>query len=134
MGVLEWKEEYSVGIEEMDKQHLKLLEIVNEFHEISKTRDFERISTILDKLRLYTVEHFESEEDYMRRAGYNRLDEHIEQHKDLVEKLEEFEYQYQSQEHIYSDQFMAFLIDWLVEHIMDSDMDYIESMKQAGLR
>ena len=70
---IEWNDEYLLGIQEIDNQHKKLVAIANELYDIT-TGNSEvyklEMSKVLKKLTDYTVYHFSSEEEFMKKKGY----------------------------------------------------------------
>jgi hemerythrin len=74
---VQWKDEYSVGIESIDSQHKKLLGLINSLQTAVnyKTGEaFEREA--LDELVDYTKTHFKFEEDMMEQNGYPEFTTH----------------------------------------------------------
>ena len=79
-------------------------------------------------LHKYTGEHFNSEENLMQQIGYPKLDEHREIHTQMIEKLSEISMQpLDSEESLYK--VKKFFYDWLIDHIMHQDKDYIRFYK-----
>lgn len=84
-----WDEEYSIGIKNIDTQHKKLFSIVNRLYlleENSKNLK-EELRAVLHDFSDYTKTHFQEEEEYMRSIGYDKLQEHIELHQELIDYL-----------------------------------------------
>ena len=68
---VEWSDELSVGVEEIDEQHKVLVGLVNEMHEaIHQRHGSEVVQEILAKLADYTRIHFAVEESLMRILNY----------------------------------------------------------------
>lgn len=120
-----WTEEYSTGSENIDDQHKKLFDIMNDLIEaIEAKKTKEVLDGIIDELSKYTFYHFSAEEDYMKSMGYSQLDEHKSQHKELIEQLSDifnriYEGQIESTGELY-----RLLKTWLMDHILDKDMQY----------
>ena len=82
-----WSEEYLIGIREIDKQHKKFVELAKPLFEADEELSREEIRELLYALREYMKFHFEDEEKYMKKVSFPELDEHILQHKRLVDEL-----------------------------------------------
>ena len=70
MEKVEWKNDYCIGVEEIDVQHRKLLSIVNEFYDVAVGHPADypiKVGRCLKKLTDYTHYHFEAEEMLMER-------------------------------------------------------------------
>ena len=74
MSLIEWKESFSVGNAEIDRQHRKLIAILNRAHDTMMTGKYEDLSTLgteaVGELIAYGKEHFAFEEAYMRQIGF----------------------------------------------------------------
>ena len=63
---VEWKQELSVGIETIDEDHKRLIELTNTLiNAIDKDIPKEELKTIFEELEAYTHYHFEREEGFM---------------------------------------------------------------------
>ena len=133
--VEEWKtadnpcvftEKYMTGIPLIDGEHETLFEIIGEANELVKAEllhdKYDRIVEILGKLRDYTNEHFQDEEEYMEGIGYPGLPAQKMAHKAFVTKLEEIDLeQIDQNQQEYLEELMEFLFGWLSNHILKSD-------------
>ena len=71
---VEWSNELSVGIEEIDSQHKVLVDLLNEVHEaIQRGRTLEATRDIIARLDEYARVHFAVEESLMP-VSYTHLD------------------------------------------------------------
>jgi len=72
----QWRDEYVLGIDEIDEQHRRLIEIANEVNTVLNDQwrldKYNQILNVLDELKAYTVYHFQSEEAYMGKIGYRK--------------------------------------------------------------
>ena len=119
-----WSDDYLVGEENIDAQHKKLVTITNEFYVgvrmggvVAKVYF---IRTVQEAIR-YMKTHFSTEENIMRKVRYPFFEEHKKQH-------EEFAAEVARQVRIIEDEdnpdpagFVLFLMNWILEHIADSD-------------
>ncbi len=132
MAFIDWSSKMSVGIEEIDIQHKKLIQIINEIHEMLKTNSFEeKLDSVFNKLIMYTIYHFRTEEAYMEMVNYTNLESHKKQHEKFVNKLKRLKSRcYQGREGIVVE-LSSFLSGWMISHILHSDKDYTEAMKKS---
>lgn len=112
-----WLESYKIGDAEIDRQHQALFDLANQFLAAS-----DRSSRIACSMTLFrhTQEHFEHEEGLMRRIAYPEIGEHFKEHSALLSRINAFS------ERIAGDtlnnaELEAFLSEWLVHHIVNSD-------------
>lgn len=125
-----WTDKLSVGITEIDNQHKKLVYLVNQLHKAMKTQKGAHESgKILDELAQYVVTHFKYEEDLFEEKQYPLQGEHIQLHKDLVDKVSAFHDEFKKGKAGLSMDLMYFLTDWLKNHIMKADKAYTPYLK-----
>lgn len=115
--IVEWREEYCGGIDEVDQQHQHLFLLVKEM-------SLERIDETLDELANYVFSHFSTEQKLMEECSYPNLVEHGEVHDGFVLTVAEC---------IASDhewdldrirELRAYLNAWLINHIVVEDKKF----------
>lgn len=132
--LVEWKEQYSVGVVEIDAQHQKLVEIINElYHAVEQSKEKERIPFILTELTSYAEYHFSTEEKHFEEFDFEGKEEHIKVHNAYKEKVAQFLERYKKGENLLALEIMAFLREWWLGHITGMDRGYIENFHQHGL-
>ncbi|NMP30624.1 bacteriohemerythrin [Thalassotalea sp. M1531] len=123
--LLHWQDKYSIGIEEADRQHKKMVEMMNEAHIMShQNRSSAAIANALSALLEYTKVHFEWEENFFDNHGYPKGEEHKASHQKLVSELEQHMDKIKVSEPTAIDAEMEQLNQWLIKHIEHSDRDY----------
>jgi hemerythrin len=124
MDFIEWSEELSVGIPEIDAEHRRLIDLVNAFHERLMSRQLARpeIEAGLAALAAEVKAHFASEESYLERIGSFRLESHRILHEILYSDLEVMiaEARRDNFRFLFEDLECSFM-PWLVEHIRNVD-------------
>ncbi|BHH82356.1 bacteriohemerythrin [Desulforhopalus sp. 52FAK] len=128
--LLPWSKDLTIGIEEIDKQHQKLVELLNKQHRSMRIGGGnEDPAAILKELLSYTEYHFRSEEKLFAKFNYPKQDEHIKRHKELIEKVTHFQQQVEDGSASVNMDLMDLLSDWLTNHILKDDKDYVEYCK-----
>jgi len=127
--MFEWKDKYSVQIEEIDTQHKKLFQLgaslFNMSQHIETQYDSEALMDIIEELCEYTIYHFESEERQFFIHDYPEQTGHEQQHKGFVEFLSKLNID--DIEHRTSDSLSNLLIyieNWITNHIMIEDQKF----------
>ncbi len=88
MKYLEWKAEYSVGIESIDMEHRELIEMINAFYkEFDECRDLNSVEQFLGEIHSAIASHFALEERIMRESRYAEYAEHKDDHEDLLDQI-----------------------------------------------
>lgn len=124
MKLLKWRDNYSMGEEEIDKQHKGLFNLSNEIYNLVEAgvEDSNIFRELFIELNDYTVEHFIYEEMYMQSQGYPKLEEHIEEHLTFAKTLKKLALGINKDSHIRD--IGEFVTTWLLQHVLDSDMQY----------
>jgi hemerythrin len=125
MKKLEWKEEYSVGIEKIDRQHQHLFEITNKLiAQAGSPEDSQLASETLTEMVNYAREHFSTEEKLMREYDYPELDSQRNQHDYFINTTAELAISFMDDSNTTGDEILEFLKLWLTTHILKYDMKY----------
>ncbi len=124
--MIQWKDEYLIGVPEIDLQHKKLFEIADSIYDLVKnqfvTDKYDSILDLIAELKDYTVFHFEQEEKYMQSIGYKKFFTHKVEHDDFVEKINSYDLSVLDEDqdkHLID--ILDFVVDWIVQHILEKD-------------
>lgn len=112
-----WKKSYSVGIDRIDMEHKIFLELIKNFQEETfEDDDEERVVSLILEIEKYAEFHFLSEENFMKKIGYPKLEQHKNLHFNLLEKLNIVKHS-----KIATADFLVFAVDWFVHHTTNED-------------
>ena len=90
MRLLDWKDEYSVGIEAVDHEHKELIALINRLYdELESPNAKSTVPAFFGDLFKAIGSHFALEEKFMREHGYRKLDSHKADHERLLDELRE---------------------------------------------
>lgn len=131
---LEWQASFSVGNELLDKQHQKLLSLCRQAVDcLSDDSQAEVVlfHIILNDLSRYVNEHFRTEETLLRQCGYAQFEEHRKEHVEYQIKLTDLLLSSMLDD-IDKEGLHHYLSDWWTNHILGTDMLYLEAIR--GLR
>lgn len=135
--MFEWKNEYSLGIPAIDIQHKELLRIGMKLYELMSNKEtrkadkYDDIMDIIHELKEYTVYHFDYEENLFDDADYEHTVEHIKQHNSFIDKVTEIEESdIDTFQNMISMELIAFIATWIEKHILESDVNYVETVKE----
>lgn len=135
MALFVWKDAYSVNIKEIDDQHKKLIDMINELNDaMAQGKAKEMLGAILDKLVAYTASHFAVEERLMQTHGYDDYPAHKEKHEKMTAKVLDLQRQFKSGQAAMTIEVMNFLKNWLDKHIVGTDMKYSAFLNSKGVQ
>lgn len=129
-----WDNSYLLGILEIDNQHKKLLMIANELYDIATGSPGAyklKMSSALKKLTDYTVYHFSSEEDYMRKCGYAGADMHKTAHDSFINEVNHQLHQLSADNIEDGARFYSYVARWVMDHIARADKIWAAAVKKA---
>ena len=134
MPAIVWSDEYSINVKEMDDQHKKLADIINEFDDAVQAREEEDILKItLENLMDYTETHFTREEELMMQHKYPAFDVHKEEHNSLTHAVIALYKMYKNDDKDTATKIAFLLVHWLLDHIMKEDKKYGAYLNSKGI-
>jgi hemerythrin-like metal-binding protein len=131
-----WNETYSIGIEEIDRQHTEFVKLLRRFNMgIQKGIPVPIQVRILQEIIKYTDYHFTSEQNIMVFTKYPQLANHQTEHAKLLSSLDRRVEGY-NRLPTHGEQLSDFLYDWFIGHTQMEDKkiaDYIAHLDKASL-
>lgn len=136
MPLIEWAAKLSVGIDSIDEQHKKLVNMINALNDAMLTNSSdELLGKIFTGLAAYTQKHFTYEENMFAEYGYPDSAEHKRQHNELIAQVVELKEKFiENPQGTMSADLMLFLKRWITNHIMRTDKDYAEFLISKGVK
>jgi diguanylate cyclase (GGDEF)-like protein/hemerythrin-like metal-binding protein/PAS domain S-box-containing protein len=138
--IFPWNDNFNTGLVEIDQQHRKLAELLNQLaSQVAYGAEEQTLDKIFDELVDYAAYHFESEEAIW--DTYFSLDpvlvEHLAIHSSFAQKVAQLKtaLQSNSSSHQVAEEALGFLTRWLASHILETDreMAYVVCAIQQGL-
>jgi hemerythrin-like metal-binding protein len=132
--IFPWNQNFDTGIEIIDEQHKKLVDLVNKLaaHLANYSEDIV-LNDIFDELTNYTHYHFESEQniwdEYFADDEWSTI--HDKTHDSFIDKI--IAIKNDTKERSLDDvvyEIVSFLAEWLAYHILDTDKRYSIAVKQ----
>jgi hemerythrin len=127
--LVEWDGKYSVGIDMIDTQHKKLIDLTNTLYEGCLAGE-EEAKRYFQKTIQGTVDyvkyHFSAEEKLMEHFGYPDIINHKSQHASFIMKILEDVKSFQSGKKFVPNAFVRYLKDWILSHIAVMDRHYAD--------
>ena len=119
MSLITWSEELSVSIPSIDA--------------LAGGEASEVIATIFNGLIVYTDKHFTFEENLFSTYGFGDGDAHKAKHDALRKQVLELKAKMDDGNFMIGVELMAFLKDWLSNHIQKTDKEYVAHLTQNGV-
>ena len=122
MSLIEWKDEFSVGVASVDSEHRELIDLINDLHAlIGDSASADEVVSMLGEIFAQISAHFALEEKYMRDTRYPLLDEHKGDHENLLDELRDIMELVDVDGH-YNEQVLSENLQrWFTEHFRTHD-------------
>lgn len=112
------------GIEEIDRQHGELLELLDELNEhIGGKFEFSASMTVITRLMDYVRYHFAYEEKLLEERHYPDLEAHKEEHNRLTLEVAALWREVENGHEI-TEKLPTMIRQWIQEHINAEDAEY----------
>ncbi len=132
---IQWKDRYNIAYKDIDEQHRRLLDILNELGELQGAQvDPERVAQAFRSLCDYALTHFATEERYLTAAEYPDLEAHKAEHAQFIHDLLSLDQSLEPGDPALAQAAYAFVKDWYLEHIIRSDQAYAPHLKSLRSR
>src|ERR1039457_670331 len=121
---IEWNDMFSIGIEELDAHHKKLIELLNKSYSLIVQENIQsELTQLLDELIDYAKYHFTTEEKLMQRYYYPEIDAHMVEHFSFSNKLLTYQKETKAGKKYVSIDIFDFIKHWLMEHEVKIDFE-----------
>lgn len=122
MSLIEWRDEFELGIDEVDHEHRQLVGLINELHNaLAENNTSEQLQDFLGEVYARIAAHFALEEKVMRDINYDEYGQHKDDHELLLDGLRDIMDKYEDEQE-YSDAEMAsHLNSWFGNHFKSMD-------------
>ena len=135
MDLIDWNDSLSVGVQQIDQEHKKLIDLINILNESMKNgKSKETLQIVFSELVDYTITHFTNEEMLMQKANYVNFAVHKHEHDQLTQRAKVLRDDYKSGKLMISIEVRDFLKDWIINHIQKTDKLYTKAMNEKGIK
>jgi len=133
---MSWSDKLSVGVEALDNDHKKLIEMINELYDgIVSGQNKEIIASIIDRLVQYTRYHFTREEELFARTDYANAMAHKLEHDEMANWAIQVELEFHTGTlPAPSLEVINRLKDWFFDHINGTDRQYAKHLNAHGIQ
>lgn len=132
MAYLVWQEDLDTGIQVIDSQHKRIVEMINQLHDAQAQHDRELLGNVIEELVDYTISHFAFEETLLEDSGYQFTRAHKKVHELFIKRVSDYRMRFEAGEDV-AEELKGLLGRWLFNHIRNDDANYVASVK-AGMQ
>ena len=96
MPLIDWKDEFKIGIAAVDFEHRTLIDLINDVHaKLQHDAGETPVSDCLGEIYTHIAAHFALEERIMRERRYDQYAEHKADHEHLLDELRDIMDEYE---------------------------------------
>jgi hemerythrin-like metal-binding protein len=122
MSLVEWKEEFSVGVPDVDHEHRELIALINKVHDhLGRAGSDMTVSEFLGEIHARIAAHFALEERIMQSHRYDGYPDHKADHERLLDDLREIMDAYKEERGYDEDRLARQLENWFTLHFRTHD-------------
>lgn len=123
MPLIEWQDEFRIGIPSIDHEHQELIALINGLHEsLSSDATADEILGFLGEVDAQISAHFALEEWTMRELRYDQYEDHKADHDRLLEQIREIADAFETGAYMdYGHRLGYHLKHWFSEHFQTKD-------------
>ena len=122
---IQWSPAMSVGNADLDRDHKRLIGILNHLGVNIELGNRNIVEFILDDLSDYAQVHFRREENHLANLNFAELERHCRIHESIAHHIEDARWKYfQGFSATLENELLNFLTAWLNNHILVEDMKY----------
>lgn len=128
--IIQWRNEFSVGVPVLDEQHKTLVALIAEVQRILKSpSQTSQLGAVLKELVEYTKLHFRTEERLMAELEYADIADHCRLHREMTNQVVKILLDLKAGKDLDALELFEFLRHWLVEHILHEDLKIGEDFR-----
>ena len=122
MVLIEWRDEFMVGIADVDHEHQELIALINKLHDaMSGENATISVMDFLGEIYAHVSAHFALEEKIMRKRNYDQYKEHKDDHERLLDELRDIMDDYEENAYFSNEEFSGHIERWFTEHFKTKD-------------
>jgi len=122
MTLIEWQDEFSVGVASVDFEHRELITLINALDDDATAGcDAEHVIAALGEIYVHIASHFALEEKYMRDSVYPEFAAHKADHESLLDQLRDIMDRVEDDGSFDRERLSRELGAWFTEHFSSFD-------------
>jgi hemerythrin-like metal-binding protein len=122
MVLIEWKQEFAVGVPEVDYEHRELIALINELAATLERQGSEPgVEEFLGEIFAKISAHFALEEKIMRERRYDQYEDHKADHERLLDDIRDIMDDYEDEQRFDREMLAGRLSAWFGVHFRTKD-------------
>ena len=129
-----WDKKYETGIDNIDRQHQKLVDLLNQYsHTLSVNSELPAIEQSLKLLTDYVIYHFRDEEKALHDSALSEKEKglHLREHMMFTYKVATLTEDNDLNDREFAEDLHQFLYQWMSSHFLTADMKLAQAIKNS---
>jgi hemerythrin len=123
--LFDFENEFRLGIDEIDNEHVKLIDMLNEVHRLISIGERDQARQYFgETLSSYVNEHFTNEEKFMESIQFAGLEEHHKIHENYKKSFQQLLPLIESYDEAAFRAALSDAFTWIINHIGKTDRRY----------
>ena len=133
MRIVEWTERMDCGVTEIDREHRKLVDLLNDAYARMMTGEgMTAALSLANNLSSLATRHFADEEKLMVRIGFSQLDAHKAAHKEILTRFGALKQLFEQGDQSAARDLFEHFANWFKEHELNQDRKFVEFARRNG--
>jgi len=135
MPLITWKDEMNIGVRELDDEHRRIIELLNQLYDgVLAGKSTKDLVNVFSSLVQETKSHLAHEEQLLAKCDYPETAEHHKQHDILLTRGLKLQARFMSgSTEPFTMEAVEQARDWLEQHILESDRSYAPYLNAHGI-
>jgi len=123
VALIEWQDNFSIGIASVDFEHRQMIDLINDLHgKLTAEASKDEIRRFLGEIDAKIAAHFALEEKEMRNLRYDQFEDHKADHEQLLDEIRDIADAFEADAYMdFSEVLAAQLRGWFTEHFSSKD-------------
>ena len=133
MRLVEWSDDLDCGVPEIDRDHRKMVDLLNDAYGRMMTGEgMSAALSLANTLSSLATRHFAEEEKLMGRLGFPQSDAHRAAHKELLSRFAALKQRFERGDQSAARELFEYFADWFKDHELNQDRAFIEFARKNG--
>jgi hemerythrin len=134
MSVVAWDSALHLGFADIDDQHHRLIDLINEFDDAVRADPAGTVpASVIHDLLHYAIHHFSFEETLMDTHQLSSSEAHKQEHRQLLTQMRTIQADIDAGA-AHAGELLVPLRTWLTEHLQHADAVLVEQLKTKGAK
>lgn len=134
MPAIEWDDRMGIGLDPVDEQHRKLVELINAMADaVARGASRTEVSGFIRQFYDYTARHFQEEESLMDHFTYPQYFNQVRQHLDCSMQALEYHRRYLEEADFDPRELLDYIVRWFKKHTMGIDQTLAGYLRDRGV-